>query len=133
MLYLGKRGGEVRIYLSHQDKMCDITSYWPVHADPLDSISIHHKSARQRYSTAIMHEEDSPTPLPTLGVLHNDTPEWYRPHQVWHNSQFPCLHNGSISWCPFPCYHNCETRILFLQNMPETIESSPRRLSFDQR
>ena len=35
--------------------------------------------------------------------------------------------------CQFPCSHNCETRLLFSQNMPETIDSSPRRLSVDRR
>ena len=35
--------------------------------------------------------------------------------------------------CQFPCSHNCETRIFFSQNIPENIDSSPRRLSVDRR
>ena len=72
-----------------------------------------------------------------------------------------CAHYARV--CLLPCSHNCETRIFFSQNMPktpvtsqtsflrptqklftrvpdvcpstntETIDSSPRRLSFDRR
>ena len=35
-------------------------------------------------------------------------------------------------WCQFPCSHCCETPIFLSQNMPETIDSSPRRLSVNQ-
>ena len=57
-----------------------------------------------------------------------------------------CTHPARV--CQFPCSHNCETQICFSQNIPkkpshvpdvclssnaETIDSSPRCLSFDWR
>ena len=34
--------------------------------------------------------------------------------------------------CQCPCSHNCEKRMFFAQNMPKTIDLSPRRLSVDR-
>ena len=61
-----------------------------------------------------------------------------------HKNKFSSVHTciGLLTWCvantliyvyQFLCSHNCETRTFSSQNMPETVNLSPRRLSVDRR
>ena len=78
--------------------------------------------------------------LPDLEMLKlflTQVPSIPRQTQIWSTSKRRIFTRPSVRnrgrKCQFPCYHNCETRIFFSHNTPKTIDSSPRRLSFDWR